>query len=352
MSVAKLRGLRACRQRVAADVARLFSGALSRSEEVELEKRREEQREYQENFLATVQLLADLQPLANDPDLRAIVGQGRAQENVFKPQNFWTKYALAATVLLAGAIGFYGLQQPDSTESEITRFATRVGEQKSIDLLDGSALFLNTGTRLLVEFTSDSRRVILERGEVYFDIAGDPERVFTIDLGVRSVSVLGTEFNILKSPKKITLAVVEGEVSIHGQEETASAKVPLLEPLKGETIQLQSAPQHRVRAGTVAEFDTEQQKLSAYVPTNIQQFRNWRTGVIRFDAVPLAKVVQELNRYSAKKILIEDASIMGMKLYATVRVNELNMAMTVLEHTLPVRITHYFDRIVIEAREK
>ena len=88
-------------------------------------------------------------------------------------------------------------------------------------------------------------------------------------------------------------------------------------------------------------------QLSAYKAANLERLHSWRTGVIRFDAEPLYKVVLELNRYFPKKIMIEDVAVMEMKLYAAVKLDNISVALSVLEHTLPVKVIHQFDRILI-----
>ena len=72
--------------------------------------------------------------------------------------------------------------------------------------------------------------------------------------------------------------------------------------------------------------------------------------MLRFHREPLYQVVQELNRYTRKKILIEDAAVMEMSVYAAVNVKELDSALNALEQLLPIEITKHYDRIVITVR--
>ena len=52
-----------------------------------------------------------------------------------------------------------------------------------------------------------ARRGIFEGGD-------DPKRPFTVALGLRSVTALGTAFNIRKDPQRYQVAVIEGEVAL------------------------------------------------------------------------------------------------------------------------------------------
>ena len=336
-------------RRSSRNIARLYSGEMSAREQDRLGNWRRDSGEYQRRFVDTMQLLSDMEVLSDDPELLALVKARRQTPLDTRPKSptLWPKLAVAAGLTGALALGFYSWDPTLQQSADIDRYVTRIGEQKSVDLADGSVITLNTATELLVEITDDTRQLTLKRGEAYFDVASDT-RPFIVELGNRAVSVLGTEFNIYRSPERFTLAVTEGVVSIHQAHEQPDLGAPLLDPPEGEILRLKSAGQRRVTAGLVAEFDVEKQQLSAYRNQHIERLHGWRKGVIRFDAVPLSVVVQELNRYSAKKILIEDAAIMNLELYATVRINRINMALTVLENALPVKAVQHFDRIVLK----
>lgn len=344
----KLKQRRATRC-AATDIARLFSERISTADEKQISRRRQGSQPYRESFLDTVHALADFDKLENDPDLLALVG--RKNNIKIRPvQQRWPKLAMAALILLGVGMGFYLAPDSSVEPRNMLRHVTRVGEQKTINLQDGSVITLNTGSELLVDAAGASRRVILQRGEAFFDIASDPERPFSVALGDRVVSVLGTQFNIRKEPQKFTLAVVEGVVAVHREGEAASPSSAKLTATPGKTVQVNDASPRRVEAGMEVEFDIAQQQLSGRLLQDSDNLYSWRTGVIRFDAVPLYKVVKELNRYSGRKILIEDASIIDLRLYASVHLNRLDTALSTLERTLPVNVTYHFDRIVIERK--
>ena len=330
-------------------LVRLFSGTATAKEQKRLYAWREQSPELQREFICTAHLLSDLDALENDPELLAIVGNRPKPATVL--QSFAPGFALAAVLLIAIVLTFYTVIGPDDGPQQLQRYSTRIGEQKTITLNEGSLITLNTGTLLLVQITNKSRTLTLERGEAYFDVAPDPKRPFTVDMGERSVSVLGTRFYILKTPEQFTLSVVEGEVAVHRSEEVVSPQAPLLSPVAGATLRQKIVEQHRLRAGTVASFNKINQQLIAHTREDVDKLNSWRTGVIRFDQRPLSEVIEELNRYSAKKILIQDASIMNLKLFATVRLDRLDQALSVIELTMPIKVVRHFDRIVLKSNK-
>ncbi|MGS2722515.1 FecR family protein [Porticoccus sp. GXU_MW_L64] len=332
-------------RQAASGIARLLSGELSDREQVEMLSRQSSDDSYRNSFIDTMQTLSDMEDLAADPDILGVVAEDSPPR--LQPSRNWRGWAVAAGLLLAVTAGYIGWTPLVTKDGDVQRYVTRIGEQKTVNLADGSAITLNTGTQILVEMSDQSRRIILERGEAYFDVARDPLRPFAVALGSRAISVLGTEFNIRKSPDSFVLAVVEGVVAIHGNEEQASDSAPAVNVDDGERKQYRGSVQRKVLAGTVAEYSENSQQLVAYRDAHIDRLHSWRTGLVRFDAVPLHKVIQELNRYSAKKILVEDSSVMDMEVYAGIRVDQANMALTLLEESLPIRVVRHFDRVVI-----
>ena len=116
-----------------------------------------------------------------------------------------TGLALAASLVLAllltPQLDFYEDQQI---------YRTRVGEQISVELADGSRISLNTNSQLQVKLDDDRRYIVLSRGEAYFEVAKDMQRelenlrnenadlkdmvnTLKIQLAARPVSPIGTD---------------------------------------------------------------------------------------------------------------------------------------------------------------
>ncbi|WIO75224.1 FecR domain-containing protein [Porticoccaceae bacterium LTM1] len=308
---------------------------------------RTQEADYQADFLAISHLLADMEGLADDPELLALKDQPLAAPLNERSHRTGPRWALAASVILATVIGLwlFGQQEvgPDIT---MERYVTRVGEQKQVEMSDGSIVTLNTGSEILVGVNDRERKVILQRGEAYFEVAEDPARPFSVDAGLQAITVLGTAFNVRKSPDRLQLAVSEGLVAIHSADEALSASAPLISE-SGTKSTERVAGQYRVAAGWVAEVEAGNSQLIAYAPDNIQGLVLWRTGFLDFDNTPLVEVVRELNRYSAKKILIEDAAIVDLKVLGVMQIDRIDQALRGLEYTLPIKVAHQYDQIVL-----
>ncbi len=271
------------------------------------------------------------------------------------------RWAIAATVLVAAGVVWFVYQDRHlSTElsppSAIAHYETSTGEQQTRTLPDGSTITLNTNTRLLVDFNDQERQIILKQGEVFFDIASDPLRPFSIDTGQNSVTVLGTKFNVRKAGLTLIVAVVEGLVAVHNPEIKADVVGVASELSPGQAVLSAMAGSYRLKAGLTASFSGRLGSEGAVVNTTTlnqgNQQLSWRNGQLRFVDRPLTEVVKELNRYAKKKILIEDMRIMDLKVSGIFKVDKIDLVLKRFEEALPVTTTQYPDRIVLVARDK
>ncbi|MDE0422522.1 MAG: FecR domain-containing protein [Gammaproteobacteria bacterium] len=253
--------------------------------------------------------------------------------------------AAALLVAVSATLTHFSISRgPD--DGHLQEYFTRVGEQQTIELDDGSVVTLNTAGQLVVDYSGPMRRIVLKRGEAYFEVAEVPDRPFTVDLGLRSVTAVGTEFVVRKDPRHYQVAVIEGVVAIGEFADGAYAPPPRAS-VDGEAVILPTSAQHRLEAGWVAEFDVERNELKAFRPQSLDHYAGWRSGMITFTREPLSQVIQELNRYTRKQVLIEDEAVMDLSVYVIVNVREIDAALDGLEGLLPIKVTRHYDRIVI-----
>jgi transmembrane sensor len=78
----------------------------------------------------------------------------------------------AAALALVGVIALALFLRPPGE----TAYRTAVGEQRHIELEDGSRMFMNTDTRLRVTFNPTQRTIEVSSGEVFFEVAKDARR--------------------------------------------------------------------------------------------------------------------------------------------------------------------------------
>src|SRR3546814_9906377 len=103
----------------------------------------------------------------------------------------------------------YSLKSPVSESALATmRYDTPVGGQRLIALADGSQIELNTKTVVRTAVSKTLRRVWLDNGEVFFEIAHDAAHPFVIFAGPKRITVLGTKFSVSPDGDKVSVSML------------------------------------------------------------------------------------------------------------------------------------------------
>jgi transmembrane sensor len=161
------------------------------------------------------------------------------------------------------------------------RYATATGEQRALELEDGSIVNLNTRSKVSVHMSSRSRDIDLMAGEALFKVHRDTARPFRVHVGDTVIEALGTEFNVYRRTHETTVSVVEGAVKV------AST---------------------RLNAGEEAHIEARQSVVKRKTPDPLKPIA-WRQRRLVFDQDSLADMVQEFNRYNkAPQLELEDAA--------------------------------------------
>ncbi|MDB5031705.1 FecR family protein [Mucilaginibacter sp.] len=126
--------------------------------------------------------------------------------------------AVVFVFLLAGFFLYKSKVLNQDTTIKYEQVSTHNGEIKSIELSDGSIVFLNSNSTLKYtdDFNGDKRVVELLEGEAYFDIKHDAAKPFVVKTGNILTNVLGTSFNIrsIKYINEVKITVTKGKVSV------------------------------------------------------------------------------------------------------------------------------------------
>ena len=93
-------------------------------------------------------------------------------------------------------------------------YETRIGEQNSITLVDGSVIQLNTDSHIQVNYEKNQRSIVLMAGEAHFEVAKDPSRPFVVKAGDGMVRAVGTAFTVRINPEALKVIVTEGKVAL------------------------------------------------------------------------------------------------------------------------------------------
>jgi transmembrane sensor len=230
-----------------------------------------------------------------------------------QPQLRW---ALAAMVLLVCGISAWAL----STFWFNPSYATRLAEQRLVRLDDGSRITLNSNTRLRVTYRPAERRVRLERGEAYFEVAHDT-RPFVVVAGDHHVTALGTSFVVRHDVGQTAVTLVEGKIAVSPPPEdlagVGSAARTHRSGTSADTVQdhvevpqlpasIVMTPGQRLTFTGGARPRLDQPRVEAVTA--------WRRGEVMLDDTTLADAVAEMNRYDEAVLVIDEPGVAGLRI--------------------------------------
>jgi transmembrane sensor len=241
-------------------------------------------------------------------DVRHLGAYGRAEAVLFRlerlnvtaldgapsegpPQSSWNRRRLiltgGAAASVAAAVGVALHMRAGVPEST---FSTAIGQIREVVLADGSVIFLNTNTKIRVQFTEKLRGISLLQGEAQFDVAKNKLRPFIVSAGDTRVRAVGTSFTVSMLPKRpIQVLVKEGVVEL--QRADAATAIPVRASANIQAIAPSGAP-----IVTVAVPD---EKLARDLA--------WLRGRIALDNQRLDDAADEFARYSEVRIIVDPA---------------------------------------------
>ncbi len=238
--------------------------------------------------------------------------------------------AVALVVLTGGAPRLVAYAERLFSPSDT--FATAVAQIKDVQLEDGSLVTLGAASELDVSFTPTERRVVLGRGEAYFEVTKDPARPFFVDAGNATVRVVGTRFDVHYGTDTVRIAVLEGGVEAATSHQHGSPSIQVL--TAGDILTLDPA-------GKPAAIRTFAQDHIA----------SWRTGRLVYVDARLRDVVADINRYYDGEITLADDRLGDLQFTASLRPDQIDRMLEMLTSVLPIEAERVADRhIVLSAK--
>lgn len=229
--------------------------------------------------------------LADDPWMRAAARSARRGAQAWHvrhaPRFAWV--AVAALVLLvAGGLLWRDYSTP---AVQAVRYATTIGEQRTLYLDDGTVMVLDTDSAVTVRFGSARRAVDLDRGRVQFEVARDTGRPFLVHAGAGVIRDIGTRFQVSQRGDDVTVTLLSGVVNVSLPATQASSTL---------------APGQQVSyAGG---------RMGAVRGVDLAVARGWTHGEMVFQDRSLADLLAEMNRYSTEQLQLGDPALAKLRI--------------------------------------
>lgn len=265
---------------------------------------------HREAFDAVDRLYRQTGTLADRPAIVAATEQAMTRSAAPPGRRYRWLGTMAAAVVGMVAVGLTAFAMwPSGGE----QYATKIGEQRTIRLADGSKVMLDTDTVLTVTFAKDARRISLARGQAYFTVAHDAARPFTVDAGGTRVLATGTQFDVHRSGERIDVTLVEGRVRISSGEHSVA--------------QLQAGQRLIVdgsHVSPVQAIDT--------APTTA-----WTQGRIVLDGMTLEHAIGEVNRYVNTPVHLDAPGFANARISGSVETGDIGSFTAAVTAVLPLK---------------
>jgi transmembrane sensor len=259
------------------------------------------------------------------------------------PLKDWTKpaaqrrllgaLAVAASVAAAAvALAFWTTVAPNT-------YSTAIGEHRTVALSDGSTIALGADTRIDVTMSKDVRAIELVRGEALFKVAKDASRPFKVRAGQATVTAVGTAFDIERDSDRAIVSVTEGRVVVEPVVHFLPVAVLHEFAPKLRSVRLQAGQQTTAGSAGIEE------------PTKMDEsVAGWQTGRLAFRLQPLRYVLEDVNRYASKPIVLDRVDEGALVITGTVERENIAGWIRSLERAFNLEATEETDQIVLRAR--
>lgn len=238
--------------------------------------------------------------------------------------------ALAAGVAILGValmyFGVFGYRTID----------TGIGEHRTVTLADGSVVRISPDTTLSVHFTGNERRVTLARGDALFRVAKDPVKPFLVETNRTRVRAVGTAFGVEHHHESVIVTVEEGRVAVVQAPPSAALAQ------RSTAVEISLGPDQQIivpaagSMGQVRKVDSRRELA-------------WADGRLVFDHDPVAKVVQQFNRFNRIQIKVLDPELAARPVSAVFNVSDPEAFVTFLQSVANIRVTHPSRNMIVIA---
>jgi len=199
-------------------------------------------------------------------------------------------------------------------------------ETRTVTLADGSTVRLNGAARLVVRQGLMRRSATVQQGEAFFDVRHDG-RAFTVDTGEGVVQVMGTAFNVDRlEPGRTEVALYRGAVRVRDRSDETMEMRP------GDRVVLERG---RLRRGA---------PVRAARP-------DWMDGWFDAQDASLGQLVEELDRFSDKPIVVE-GSARRTRISGRFHVARPASVLELIEAAYGVEVKEESDRILISGHAR
>ncbi|MDL2221146.1 FecR domain-containing protein [Parabacteroides sp. OttesenSCG-928-N08] len=219
-------------------------------------------------------------------------------------------------------------KEKTSQKDQTNKLIVPKGKRSSLVLADGTKIWINSGSTVEFPhtFEADKREITVD-GEIYIEVAKDPERPFFVNTSQVSIEVLGTRFNVSSylEDRFSHIVLVEGKVEVGYKNETFTLAPDELATIEGKKVEIKHV--------------------------NVYNYISWKDGLLQFNSEPLANIAKRLSRYFDIEIRCDD-NVRDMACSGKlVLFEDINQVMKTITNTIPVKYEVISDNEIIISKK-
>lgn len=252
-------------------------------------------------------------------------------------------YALLAFGVLVATALFFRIKLPGWHATESESLSSERAQQSAVVLEDGSRVDLGGRSAVKVDYSRKQRLLTLLSGEAYFQDEQITSWPFVVTVANVEVVAIGTAFDVEKTKDQVAVSVVDGtvDVSVHGRTAIASREAQGLSvPNEGAVFRLKAGEKLAVSETGLVHFYLVA-KESAIA---------WREGRLEFFDASLSDVVEAINRYANRPLVIEDPTIASKRFTGTVFLSSIDEWIDSLPTVFQVTVDRTQPNIIVLER--
>ena len=242
----------------------------------------------------------------------------------------WPQIAVACIILVLGLVNYRMNDKQKQLSTQNFTVLAEKGQRAFITLPDSTKVWLNSDTKISypADYGLKERNVTLV-GEAYFEVAKNPDKRFIVEAKGMQVEALGTSFNVnaYQNDNKIIASLFSGSVRV-----SYDRHVAILKPHESVKVDLLN------------------RSFSRYKDESMQNIALWRKNEITFDGESLEEITHIMSRLYNTTICIEDESLKKVCYIGTIRNNNLENFIDIINLTTPVVYENKGDTVFLRKR--
>lgn len=230
--------------------------------------------------------------------------------------------------------------------------STRNGNRTRIQLLDGSTVWLNAGSKL--DYGKDfggAKREVYLTGEAFFDVTKNPKKPFIIHTNAIDVKVIGTQFNVkcYPSDKMVETSLIKGSVEVLVKNRGEKWVLKPNEKLLVENITYQPVKKNREKGEPVQ----SRQLFVAIKPLTYQNDDSvaveaaWVKNWLSFKDESFVEVAQKMERWYDVEFEFRNENVKDLSMYGTFTSETLQQALEALEFSFGFKYAIQGKKVII-----